>query len=275
MENEIITAMEIQKAMENNEFILYYQPYYHLVENKMAGAEVLARWEHKNRGLLSPARFIPIAEEGKQIYELDIIVFTTALKQMKKWEAKKINQDLSINLSSKTLINDMYFDKLEELLISSGVDARLLTIEITETILLKDLAIAAEKISRIREMGLKVALDDFGTGYSSLAHLNQFIIDTIKIDKSFVKFLPQNKKAGCIIKNLVTMAHDLNCNVVAEGIETEEQFELLKEMKCDQGQGYFMCKPISVEDFEKKYMNTQKTCSRKNERGIYKGNKIV
>lgn len=247
MQKSTITDRDIQKALVNKEFLLYYQPLYELKDCRIIGVEALLRWRHPVAGMISPGSFMPVAEEGKQIYELDKAVFREALRQVRKWREEKLQLELSVNLSAKTLTSSKHFEEIEGILVFSGEDTRMLTIEITETALLADMELAADRIKGLRNSGIKVALDDFGTGYSSILHLKKMEVDIIKIDRSFVEALPQSGKDGKIIKNMVAMAHNLEYRVIAEGIETEAQLEFLKGLSCEYGQGYYLCKPVPAE----------------------------
>lgn len=242
----------LQKGIENEEFTLYYQPEYNLKTDEIIGVEALVRWPQPMNGFISPDIFIPIAERSKQIYLLERWIINKALQQKEQWEREGFGHiELSINLSSKTLENESNFQKIEEIIASYNVNYSQIVFEITETEVIAQVNIAIERLNRLRRFGIKIALDDFGTGYSSLTHIMKLPIDIIKIDKSFVRSIPHGSEETAITQNMISLAHDLNCRVVAEGIETQEQLDFLKKISCERGQGYFLCKPIASEQLGK------------------------
>ena len=242
---KIKLSNDIQKGMENNEFILYYQPQYNLETNEIIGVEALARWFHPEKGFISPGQFIPVAEETKQIYSLEKWILRQALNQKKRWEKDGLKEiELAINLSSKTLCSDYNFCEVEEIFYSYSVDFSKVVIEITETTLIHNIELAKERLMNLKKLGIKIALDDFGTGYSSLSHLIDLPVDIIKIDSDFIHHLPDSKKEAMIIKNLLLLANDLNIRIVAEGIENQKQLDILRHHSCKYGQGFLYCMPL-------------------------------
>ncbi|SEV85997.1 sensor domain-containing protein [[Clostridium] fimetarium] len=242
---------QLQYAIKNNELVLYYQPQYELTSGKISGFEALVRWNHPQKGLIPPMKFIPMAEETGQIYELERWIIETALKRKLIFE-KEGKKDLyiSINLSSKSLSSELNFTELEHIFSNYDIDYSHIVIEITETAIISDMGFAVERLKRLRRLGMKIALDDFGTGYSSLIHLKDLPIDIVKLDRNFVSSIEERGKASVIIKALLYLALDLDYEVVAEGIETKEQLEYLKKYKCETGQGYLMSKPITIEEVQ-------------------------
>lgn len=235
---------DLQMGLEREEFMLFYQPEYNLHTKEVIGVEALVRWPHPTYGFISPEVFIPIAEKSKQIYELERWILNKALQQKQQWETEGLEHiELSINLSSKTLESEVNFQKIENIISSYQVNYSKITIEITETVIIAQVDKAIERLKRLRSYGIKIALDDFGTGYSSLTHIMMLPIDIIKIDRSFIRSLPEGTEQSAITQNILALAHDLNYRVVAEGIETEEQLEYLKKISCEGGQGYLLCKP--------------------------------
>lgn len=235
---------DLQMGLEREEFVLFYQPEYNLHTNEVIGVEALVRWPHPVKGFISPEVFIPIAEKSKQIFELERWIVNKALQQKEQWENEGLEHiELSINLSSKTLESEINFQKIENIITSYQVNYSKITIEITETVIISQVDKAIERLNRLRSYGIKIALDDFGTGYSSLTHIMMLPIDIIKIDKSFIKSLPEGNEEAAITQNILALANDLNYRVVAEGIETEEQLEYLKKISCERGQGYLLCRP--------------------------------
>ncbi len=242
----------LQKGIEKEEFILFYQPEYNLKTNEIIGVEALVRWPQPMSGFISPDIFIPIAEQSKQIYLLERWIVNKALQQKEQWEREGFGHiELSINLSSKTLESESNFQKIEEIIASYNVNYSQVVFEITETVILSQVNMAIERLNRLRSYGIRIALDDFGTGYSSLTHIMKLPIDIIKIDKSFIKSIPHGNEETAITQNLISLAHDLNYRVVAEGIETQEQLDFLKKISCERGQGFLLCKPINSEQLGK------------------------
>ncbi len=236
---------KLQNGIEKEEFILYYQPEYNLITNEIIGVEALVRWPHPKKGFISPDIFIPIAEKSKQIYSLERWIINEALNQKMQWEENGLDSlELSINLSSKTLESASNFQRIEEIISSHKVDFSKIIFEITETIIITQVDLAIERLNRLRDYGIRIALDDFGTGYSSLTHIKKLPIDIIKIDKSFIQSIPHGNEETIITHNIISMAHELNYRVVAEGIETQDQLDYLKETSCERGQGYLLCKPL-------------------------------
>lgn len=242
----------LQQGIENEEFTLYYQPEYNLNTNEIIGVEALVRWPQPMNDFISPDIFIPIAEQSKQIYLLERWIVNKALQQKEQWEREGFGHiELSINLSSKTLESESNFQKIEEIIASYNVNYAQIVFEITETEILAQVNMAIERLNRLRRYGIRIALDDFGTGYSSLTHIMKLPIDIIKIDKSFIRSIPHGNEETAITHNIISLAHDVNCRVVAEGIETQEQLEFLKKISCERGQGYYLCKPITSEQLGK------------------------
>ena len=239
---------QLQYGLEDNQFRLYYQPQFNLKTGEVIGVEALIRWFHPEEGLIPPSDFIPVAEESGQIFELERWIVKKALEQKLEWE-KQGHSDIvmSINLSGKTLTSAINFYEIELLLAKASVDFTRIVIEITETANISDIDIVIKHLNRLRLMGIRIALDDFGTGYSSLNYLKKFPINIIKLDRSFINAINENGVDILLIKNVLTLAHDLKFEVVAEGIETNEQLEFLKEGLCEAGQGYLFSKPLPVE----------------------------
>lgn len=238
----------LQHAFSNEELVMHYQPKFNLRTGKIFGIEALIRWFHLEKGAISPAKFIPLAEETGQIYQIEKWVLTTVLNQKKWFEENGFSEiEISVNLSNKTLMSELNFMELEELLASFNVDYSKITIEITETAILTNINLAIYRLNKLKKLGLKIALDDFGTGYSSLNYLKKLPLDYVKIDQSFVRNINKNSKDALIIKSIISLANDLQYRVVAEGIETEEQLNYLNEHNCESGQGFLVSKALSIE----------------------------
>lgn len=239
---------KIQKALDNKEFTLYYQPQIELITGRIVGMEALVRWNHPTEGFISPADFIPVAEQTGQIYVLEQRIIENALIQKEKWEDAGFNDiELSINLSSKTLISDFNFKQIESILSDFNVDYSKIVFEITETAVISNVDLAIERLNSLKRKGLKIALDDFGTGYSSITYLKRLPIDIIKLDKSYIKTVTNGGIDSAIVKCILSLTDDLDFRVIAEGIETNEQLEYLKNINCHTGQGFYIGMPSPVE----------------------------
>lgn len=240
---------EIRQALKNNEFVLYYQPLIDLRTTRIIGAEALIRWNHPTRGFISPAEFIPIAEESGLILDIDKWVFETACMNRKKWEEEGlICMKMSINLSTKRLNQKNLIKYTEEFIKNNSLNTSQIQLEITETAAMDNYEDAIYTLTKLRKIGFQIALDDFGNGFSSLNYLMKLPIDTIKIDREYIKNILYDKEKEIIVRGLIGMAHDLDLKIVAEGIESYEQKEYLKLSNCDIGQGYLFGKPMPEEE---------------------------
>jgi diguanylate cyclase (GGDEF)-like protein/PAS domain S-box-containing protein len=238
----------LQYGIDEEQFLLYYQPQFELKSGKIIGVEALVRWNHHEEGFISPAEFIPLAEESGQIYKLERWIVRKALEQKKVWEEQGFHDLIvSINLSGKTLTSSINFEEIEQIIAGAPVDFNKIVIEITETANISDVDIVINHLKLLKKRGIKIALDDFGTGYSSLNYLKKFPINIIKLDRSFIDAINENGIDTLLIKNILTLAHDLDFEVVAEGIETKEQLEYLRNHYCESGQGYLLSRPLPEE----------------------------
>lgn len=254
---KIKISNQLQYAIEKEEFVLYYQPQINLKSGSITGFEVLIRWINPFTGFISPAVFIPIAEETGQIFNIEKWIFKNALEQKQIFEEKGYRDvELSINLSSKTIMSNVNFQEIENLLNSFNIDYSHITLEVTETAIISDIELAISRLVTLKSYGLKLALDDFGTGYSSLTHLKRLPIDIIKLDRTFIKAIEENDTDTFIIKSILYLALDLNYDVVAEGIETKEQYQFLQNNNCKYGQGFLMAKPLTIKDVYEKLANS-------------------
>ncbi|TAH74967.1 MAG: EAL domain-containing protein [Anaerolineaceae bacterium] len=238
----------IQTGIARDEFTLFYQPEYNLDTKEIIGVEALVRWVSPGKGIIPPDAFIPVAEKTDLIYELERMIICKALEQKQKWEQEGLGHiELSINLSSKSIESEDDFSIIEKIISSYKVNYNTVIFEITESAVITNINMAMERLSRLKKHGIRFALDDFGTGYSSLVHLIKLPIDIIKIDRSFISSIPDCNEETSITKNILKLAHDLNYKVVAEGIETNEQLEYLRQNSCEGGQGFFLCVPLPSE----------------------------
>ena len=241
--------VSLRSALERNEFLLHYQPKIDLTTGVMSGLEALLRWQHPEQGRMAPADFVPILEETGLIAPVGEWVLQTVCKQIKVWQARGITvPPVAVNLSAQQFHRADFDAQVRTLITKSGVDSRLIELEITESMLMREPAEAAGMLSRLKRMGVKLSVDDFGTGYSSLAYLKRFPLDALKIDRTFVRDLATDSDDGEIALAIISLAHNLKLKVVAEGVETEAQMNFLRSHGCDEMQGYYFARPMSVED---------------------------
>ncbi|CAN5548680.1 hypothetical protein BH20ACT23_BH20ACT23_22560 [soil metagenome] len=238
---------ELRHAIENDEFVLHYQPIVGLEEGSLLGIEALVRWKHERRGLVAPVEFIPLAEESGLIIPLGRWVMREACRQARDWPITDPEISLSINVSPKQFQHPGLVEDVANALWDSGIDPSILTIEITESVLIHDTEAAIEKLTRLKDFGVRIAVDDFGTGYSSLGYLKHFPIDILKIDKSFIEGVASGTEEAAIAHAIIKLGGSLGLEVVAEGIEEPEQLDALQTLRCDRGQGFYFSKPVDAE----------------------------
>lgn len=237
-------------AVEAQQFELYYQPQVDLNSNKVTKAEALIRWHHPTLGFVSPAEFIPMAEESGLIIEIGDWILDTACQQAKQWQQQGLdNVRVSVNVSSVQFKQTALIEKIQRALDKAQLPAQLLEIELTESAIMSDLEENIIRLQKLKDMGVTIACDDFGTGYSSLSYLKKFPIDTLKIDRSFIIDVATNENDAAIVKAIMLLAQTMQLNVVAEGVEDIEQLKVLKEYQCELIQGYFFSKPLTNDDF--------------------------
>jgi diguanylate cyclase (GGDEF)-like protein len=248
---------DLRRAIERNELVLHYQPLVELGSERIVGHEALLRWQHPTRGLVPPLSFVPLAEETGLILPMGRWVLATAASQARRWQRASVaaaSLVMSVNLSARQFSQPGLVDEVHELLASTGLDPATLELEITESVVMDESEAGIQRLHTLRALGVRLALDDFGTGYSSLSYLRRLPLDVIKIDRSFVAGLgsPETAEAGGanlpIIQAVIALAHGLGIEVVAEGIETAEQLELLRQLGCDRGQGYLFSRPLPAAD---------------------------
>ncbi|MGH2826543.1 MAG: putative bifunctional diguanylate cyclase/phosphodiesterase, partial [Actinomycetota bacterium] len=238
---------DLKRAIDNEEFVLHYQPIVDLDEGALVGMEALVRWEHPVRGLIAPADFIPVAEETGLIVDLGRWVLREACRQAQAWPARGRGVGLSVNVSTRQFLHPGMVEDAAGALWDSGLDPSLLTIEITESVLIHDNDAAIDKLRRLKEFGVRVAVDDFGTGYSSLGYLKRFPIDILKIDKTFIEGVGNGSEESAIAHAIIKLGGSLGLEVVAEGIELSEQIDALQMLRCERGQGFYFSKPLDAE----------------------------
>lgn len=238
---------DLRRAIERQEFQIHYQPIISLLSDRINGFEALVRWQHPERGLLSPADFIPMTEETGLVIPIGSWVLREACRQMKVWQEQfPANPPLtiSVNLSGKQFSQPGLSEQIKQILQDTRLDPYSLKLEITESVIVENAESATIMLSQLRTMGIQLYMDDFGTGYSSLSYLHRFPMDTLKIDRSFTSRIGVDNENWEIVQTIITLAHNLGMNVIAEGVETAAQVALLRELKCEYGQGYFFSKPV-------------------------------
>ena len=241
----------LRNAIEKDELLVYYQPKFNLSNGKCLGMEALVRWDHPEKGLVQPDEFIPLAEETGMILQLDDWVIRTACTQLSVWKKAGYEvSNLAINVSARQFKEHRLAGVIHKILEETGIEGHELEIELTESTLVDNNENAREMLNELHEMGLKIALDDFGTGYASMSYLKDFPIDTVKIDRSFVWGIPNDKEDMAIVKAIVGLAEALDLSLIAEGVETEQQIEFLNNIGCKYAQGYYWSKPVSAMMFE-------------------------
>lgn len=242
---------DLRSAIEQNELELFYQPQVDVISRKVIATEALVRWRHKEYGLVPPIRFIPLAEETGLIQSLGQYVLEHAIKKTRQWNLQGHDISVGINLSARQFMQANLVEQIQGLIEKYNINPANINLEITETIAMQDAENSINKMHRLKVLGVTLSMDDFGTGYSSLSYLHQFPLDVLKIDRSFVKGIAGKGEDGAIARAVIAMAHSMNLKVIAEGVETEYQYEFLKSHGCDVIQGYLISEPLSWEEIEK------------------------
>ncbi len=248
---------ELREAIVRNELIVHYQPKYSSDTKEIVGAEALVRWYNPiKQKLIPPMQFIKIAEDIGIIDQIGQFVLKDACEEVEYWQnfGKKIK--ISVNLSTKQFKEDYLVDNIKDIVECYNIPHKSIELEVTESLLMDDVERGIKILQELRDLGIKISIDDFGTGYSSLSYLKLIPTNTIKIDRAFVNNIETSQKDVAIVSTIIHLAHNLGCDVVAEGVETERQFEILKENKCDYVQGYYFSKPLPKEEFRKKMNET-------------------
>jgi len=247
---------DLRHALEQNEFVLYYQPQFSGDGKRLTGAEALLRWRHPRRGLVPPGDFIPVLEELGLVVDVGDWVLAEACRQLKAWHLAKVRvPKVSVNISARQFSDGQLGTRIANILKETGVSPACLELELTESILMREVSEAMLILAGLKNLGLSIAVDDFGTGYSSLNYLKQFPIDVLKIDRTFVDGLPSGEQDAQIARAIIAMAHSLNLAVIAEGVETHEQLDFLREHGCDEVQGYLFGRPMAPNRFEAQFSN--------------------
>ena len=253
---------DLRRAIERQEFFIQYQPIVGLEDFSLRGFEALVRWQHPERGFISPIDFIPVAEETGLIVHIGEFVLRESCTQMQRWQ-KMFPSDpplfISVNLSGRQFAQHDLINEVAYILNETKIEPHTLKLEITESVVMENIETATEMLRQLRALGVQLSIDDFGTGYSSLSYLHRFPIDTLKIDRSFVTRMSENNENMEIVRTIVMLAQNLGMDVVAEGVETNEQLALLRKLGCENGQGYFFSKPVHTDGAEKIIADTYAT----------------
>ena len=245
---------DLRHALEQDEFVLYYQPQFSGDGKRLTGAEALLRWRHPRRGLVPPGDFIPVLEELGLVVDVGDWVISEACRQLKSWHLAKVRvPKVSVNISARQFSDGQLGTRIANILKETGLPPACLELELTESILMREVSEAMQILDGLKNLGLSIAVDDFGTGYSSLNYLKQFPIDVLKIDRTFVDGLPSGEQDAQIARAIIAMAHSLNLAVIAEGVETQEQLDFLREHGCDEVQGYLFGRPMPASGFEAQF----------------------
>jgi EAL domain-containing protein (putative c-di-GMP-specific phosphodiesterase class I) len=239
--------MDLKSALDEGQLFLLYQPTFDLENERMIGVEALIRWRHPVRGILQPDSFIPLAEEIGLILPIGRWVLRTACRQAADWHRRGRAIAVSVNVSARQLDNRRLVQEVAETLAQTGLDAAALTLEITETALMRDSESAARRLRELKAIGVRIAVDDFGTGYSSLAYLRQFPVDAVKIDRSFISGIAGSSDSRALIHTLVQLGKTLGLETLGEGIEDRVQLRQLQRERCDTGQGFLFARPLEPE----------------------------
>jgi diguanylate cyclase (GGDEF)-like protein len=256
VQNRMELDMDLRDALENDEFFLAYQPTLDLSDMRPTGVEALIRWRHPVRGIVQPDAFIPLLEETGLITDVGRWVLREACRQGAEWRQAGYQIVMAVNVSARQLDSDQLILDIEEALGDNGFAPSALTIEITETTLMRNVVETARRLAAIKKLGVRIAIDDFGTGYSSLAHLQQFPVDALKIDRSFISGLKHNKEGETLIRTLVQLGKALSIETFAEGIEQHQELSLLRDEDCDNGQGFLFSRPLDVAGTEAFFKET-------------------
>jgi diguanylate cyclase (GGDEF)-like protein len=244
-EDQLRYSGQIRDALDNNEFMLHYQPQIDIQTSRITGVEALLRWEHPLEGMVMPQRIIPVAEQLGMITPITNWVLLTALRQYKQWSCDGMHIPIAVNVSARSFQNPRLLEKIQWVLQEAGVSGECLEIEITEATLMQDLDRATDVLNRLSDTGVTIAIDDFGTGYSSLSYLKRLPIHTLKIDQSFILDVAFDQQDVAIVRSIIDLGHNLGYKVVAEGVETSQAWDMLNDLGCDTAQGFHISKPLA------------------------------
>jgi EAL domain-containing protein (putative c-di-GMP-specific phosphodiesterase class I) len=250
MRSRLELEMDLREALAEDQFFLVYQPTIDLSTMRPRGVEALLRWRHPERGVLRPDGFLPLLEETGMIVEVGQWVLERACLQAAAWRDAGHAISMAVNVSARQLDTDQITGEIEAALATSGLEPRALAIEVTETTLMRDAEATARRLEEIKGLGVRIAIDDFGTGYSSLGHLQRFPVDALKIDRSFITGLRDNREGETLVHSLVQLGKALSIETFAEGIEQLHELSLLQREACDSGQGFLFARPLDATETE-------------------------
>jgi EAL domain-containing protein (putative c-di-GMP-specific phosphodiesterase class I) len=244
---------DLQRAVENEEFVLHYQPVIRLETGDIEGFEALVRWNHPTRGLVMPLDFIPLAEETGLVVQIGTWVLREACRQgdaLQRMVPEGAALHIAVNLSARQLQRPEIVREIAQVLLETGLPPECLVLEITESVMMQDMALSNERLTQLKHLGVLLAVDDFGTGYSSLNYIRRFPVDILKVDKSFVDGVSEGGEESALTAAIIELAGILNLRPVAEGIERADQLDKLLELRCELGQGYYFSRPLPIEGVE-------------------------
>jgi diguanylate cyclase (GGDEF)-like protein/PAS domain S-box-containing protein len=247
----LVMEKRLSSALKKEEYLVYYQPYVDMTTRRFGGAEALIKWKSDKHGLVSPKKFIPMLEDTGMIIDVGEWVLKTACRQIREWERRKSSFPIAVNLSSIQFNHKYLVEMVETTIKEAGVNPACLTLEVTEGIVMHDMDYTSNVLKELKNLGVSISVDDFGTGYSSLSYLKRLPVDNVKIDMSFVQDITTDPDAASIVMAITSLAHNLNLKTIAEGVETEEQWKILRLLRCDMGQGFYFSPALSPEEFEK------------------------
>jgi diguanylate cyclase (GGDEF)-like protein len=248
--DRLTVKMDLAEALDHDELFLLYQPTFDLQTEHAISTEALIRWRHPDRGIVAPDQFIPIAEKSDLIVPIGRWVLEEACQQAATWHANQHPLGMSVNVSARQLDRDEFIDDVRSALDHSALEPTMLTLELTETTLMRDADATATRLDALKALGVRIAIDDFGTGYSSLAYLSQFPVDALKIDRSFISGIASSTASAALVPTLIQLGKTLNIETVAEGIEAPAQLRALQREHCDHGQGYLLARPLAADAVE-------------------------
>ena len=247
---------QLRQALERKEFVLFYQPKMNLLSGKITGAEALLRWNDPKTGLVIPNRIIPILEETGLMHDVGRWALNEAVETYRRWRTAGLRAVcIAVNVSPMQLRNRGFVGEIRQAIADDVLAAAGLELEITESLIMEDVRVSIGSLRAIRELGVRIAIDDFGTGFSSLSYLGRLPVHTLKIDRSFVIDMGAGPEGLALVQTIINLAHSMKLNVVAEGVETEEQARLLRLLNCDEIQGYWFGHPVPRDVFEAKYLS--------------------
>jgi diguanylate cyclase (GGDEF)-like protein/PAS domain S-box-containing protein len=253
----MLMEKRLNSALKNEEYLVYYQPYVDMTTRRVGGAEALIKWKSDKHGMVAPSKFIPLLEDSGMIIDVGEWVLRTACRQIKRWDREPSKVPIAVNLSLLQLRHKDVVDMVDRTIQEFGIDPSRLILEVTEGMCIYDLDFASLVLKKLKDIGVSISIDDFGTGYSSLSYLKKLPVDNVKIDMSFVKDITTDPDAASIVSAITTLAHNLNLKTIAEGVETEDQWKILRLLRCDMGQGFLFSPALPALEISKFFSRTR------------------